>query len=58
MTPNEATTLRIVRALMADDPATFKAGYSLDNALLAVQDVYGVSAATAARIRAIVEAAR
>lgn len=46
--------LDIVDGLMAGDPATFRAGYTLDNALLAVQDVYGVTDEEADTIRRII----
>lgn len=32
------------RRLMANDPATFRRGYSLDNAVIAVQELHGLDA--------------
>lgn len=39
----EMPSVELARALMADDPAVFKAGYTLDNAVLAVKDIHKLS---------------
>ena len=43
--------VEVARALMKGDEATFKAGYTLDNAMLAVADLYHLSANEKLEIR-------
>lgn len=42
-------------ALMAGDPASLKAGYTLDNAMLAVEEVFELSSEESRSVRRIIE---
>lgn len=48
---DELTQRELLRGLMRGDPATFQAGYSAENAVLAVQERFDLHDADAKRLR-------